>query len=59
MSEVKKRVQKAAEKAAKKKERAILAKALHEGGHSDTEIAKALGVKEAVVRNLLKEESDE
>lgn len=56
MAESKKRVKKVAEKEAKKNERLIRAKVLRDSGYSNAEIAKALGVKEAVVRNMLKEE---
>lgn len=50
-------------KAAKNKEekaweRKIRAKALKENGYSDAAIAKALGVSEGTVRNLLKEEKE-
>lgn len=57
--ESKKRVKKVAEKEAKKNERLIRAKVLRDSGYSNAEIAKALGVKEAVVRNMLKEEANE
>lgn len=56
MAESKKRVVKAAEKEAKKNERLIRARVLRDSGYSNAEIAKALGVKEAVVRNMFKEE---
>lgn len=59
MAESKKRVKKVAEKEAKKNERLIRAKVLRDSGYSNAEIAKALGVKEAVVRNMLKEEANE
>lgn len=39
-------------------ERKIRAKALKENGYSDAVIAKALGVSERTVRNLLKEEKE-
>lgn len=56
MAESKKRVVKAAEKEAKRNERLIRARVLRDSGYSNAEIAKALGVKEAVVRNMFKEE---
>lgn len=39
-------------------ERKIRAKALKENGYSNAAIAKALGVSERTVRNLLKEEKE-
>lgn len=40
-------------------ERKIRAKALMESGYSNAEIAKALGVSEGTIRNILKEKTDD
>ena len=43
------------DKAKRKRELRIRATALKESGYSDAEIAKALGIPEGTVRNILKE----
>lgn len=59
MKQGEKRLKSAKSKEEKAWERKIRVKALMESGYSNAEIAKALGVSEGTIRNILKEKTDD